>query len=100
MQPNNQDMQGKDPELWELAKKRVDFRSHLMTYLVMVPFFWLVWWFTGGDNNDGNGFPWAVWPTLGWGIGVFFHYLGVYVFESRNQVEREYDKLQREKNLK
>jgi hypothetical protein len=99
MQPNNQDMQGKDPELWEQAKKRVDFRSHLTTYLVMVPFFWLVWWFTDG-NDSYRDLPWAVWPTAGWGIGVFFHYLSVYVFENSNQVEKEYDKLHRERKLK
>lgn len=97
MQQDNQEIQGKDPQLWEMAKKRVDFRSHLLTYLVMVPFFWLVWWFTGGKHY-GGGLPWPVWPTAGWGIGVLFHYLGVYVFDNNNQVEREYDKLKRSKN--
>ncbi len=87
----------KDPELWEVAKKRASFKSHLLTYLVMVPFFWLIWWFTNGRNGD-LGLPWPIWPTAGWGIGVFFHYLGAYVFHKENQVDREYQKLLRERN--
>ncbi|HYJ38742.1 MAG TPA: 2TM domain-containing protein [Chitinophagaceae bacterium] len=86
----------KNPELWEQAKKRADFKSHFFTYLAMVPFFWIVWLLTGADNSNG-GFPWPVWPTAGWGIGVLFHYLGVYVFEKYNLVEREYEKLERER---
>ena len=87
----------KDPELWELAKKRADFKSHFATYLVLTPFFWLVWLLTGSDTSD-YGFPWPIWPTFGWGIGVVFHYLGVYVFHKYNMVEKEYEKLTREKN--
>jgi hypothetical protein len=87
---------GRDPQLWEIAQRRASFKSHFLIYLVMVGFFWLIWWFTGA-HTGGMGLPWAVWPTLGWGLGVFFHYLGAYVFKE-NQVDREYEKLMREKN--
>jgi hypothetical protein len=91
----NYNTEDKDPRLWEMAKKRAGFKSHLFTYLAMVPFFWLIWWFTGTDVDDSK-LPWPVWPTAGWGIGVFFHYLGAYVFKE-NAVEKEYGKLLREK---
>ena len=82
----------KDPELWELAKKRASFKSHLAVYIVMNIFFWLLWYFSG--QKDGNDrFPWPVWPMLGWGIGVVFHYLGAYVYPKNNSVESEYQKL-------
>jgi hypothetical protein len=93
---SNTNAPGKDPELWEIAKKRASFKTHLLTYLVMVPFFWLVWWFTGGKTY-GVGIPWPVWPMGGWGLGLFFHYLGAYVIPRSTSVEREYEKLQRNK---
>jgi hypothetical protein len=94
MQNSNQTTQGRDPELWEIAKRRAGFKSHLATYLIMVPFFWLIWWFSGAYAG-GAGLPWAIWPTFGWGVGLFFHYMGAYVFHRDNQVQREYDKLKR-----
>ena len=87
----------KDPELWELAKKRVGFKSHLITYLLMIPFFWLIW-FLAGSHVGRSGLPWAVWPTAGWGVGVLFHFLGVYVFSKYSLVEGEYENLVRNKN--
>ncbi len=86
----------KDPELWELAKKRAGFKSHLSTYLIIVPFFWVIWYLTGRDHSSG-GFPWAIWPTVGWGVGLFFHFMGAYVFHKNTMVDREYDKLLRNK---
>ena len=86
----------KDLELWELAKKRAGFKSHLLTYLGMIPFIWLVW-FLNGQHYGNSGFPWPVWPMAGWGIGLLFHFLGVYVFHKYNLVESEYHKLVREK---
>jgi len=97
MQEYNTGATGKDPELWELAKKRAGFKSHFITYLVMVPFFWLIWWFTGAHTSGGINWPWPIWPTAGWGVGLFFHYLGAYVFHKENSVEREYEKLKRER---
>ena len=88
----------KDPELWEQARKRAEFKSHFTTYLAMVPFFWIIWLLTGA-RISGSGIPWPVWPSAGWGIGVLFHYLGVYLFEKYNSVEKEYDKLVRRKEV-
>lgn len=87
---------GKDPQLWEIAQRRASFKSHIAIYFVMVAFFWIIWWFTGARTN-GMGLPWPVWPTAGWGLGVFFHYLGAYVFK-KSQVDKEYEKLIRERN--
>ena len=86
----------KDPELWELAKKRIGFKSHFFTYMAMVPFFWLIWLLTGAERTD-TGLPWPVWPMTGWGIGLLFHFLGVYVFHKYNLVEKEYDRLVRDR---
>ena len=79
-----------DKQLRELAKKRVEFRTHLMVYLVMNGVMWLIWWFTG------QGYPWPIWPTAGWGIGLLFHYLLDYRRSTLFSEEEEYNRLKKE----
>lgn len=50
------------------------FRIHLLVFVLAVPAIWLVWHLTS------TGYPWPVWSTPAWAIGILFHYLGVYVF--------------------
>ncbi len=81
-----------DRELWRIAKKRVGFKRHLATYIVINSFLWLLWYFTD-RNEDQAGVPWPIFPMLGWGIGVMFSFLGAYVFIKHNAIEKEYEKL-------
>lgn len=85
----------KDRELWRLAKKRVGFKRHLATYLVMNTFFWIIWYITDHkeDDMESGGIPWPVFPMLGWGIGVMFSYLKAYVFTKHDSIEKEFQKL-------
>ncbi len=84
----------KDAHLWEIAKKRASFKYHLVSYIVFNAFFWVIWAFTGQDSYHGySGLPWPVWPMMGWGIGLLFHFLGAYVFHGENSAEKEYEKL-------
>ena len=92
MSYNLQTPSGKDPELWELAKRRADFKKHFPAYLVMSVFFWVLWFVTGNRFHHG-GVPWPVWPMLGWGIGVVFHYMSAYGALQDDSAEREYQKL-------
>jgi hypothetical protein len=82
----------KDKQLWEIAQKRASFKSHLITYVLVNTFLWILWAINGAKFYSG-GIPWPVWPTLGWGIGIVSHYLGAYVYPKSNSVEREYEKL-------
>jgi Domain of unknown function (DUF1707)/2TM domain len=43
---------------------------HATTYLVVIGLLWLIWLVTGA------GYPWPIWPMLGWGIGVIGHHRG------------------------
>lgn len=92
-------MENRDEKLWKLAEARVGFRRHLSTYLVVNVVVWLLWFFSGtGGNSYGNFFlPWPTWMTFGWGIGIVLHFLGVYVNNSINAVDREYEKLKKQK---
>lgn len=79
----------KDKELWKIAKKRVGFKRHLATYLIVNATLWLLWLFTDSKSD----FPWPIWPMFGWGIGLAFSYRDAYVHPSSNAVEKEYEKL-------
>jgi hypothetical protein len=92
--------EGKDPALWEIAQKRASFKTHALTYIIVNLFLWGIWYFTGNGNNEfdldnwrGHHYPWPIWTTLGWGIGLAFHFAAAYVFPKANAVEREYEKL-------
>jgi hypothetical protein len=82
----------KDQELWKIAKKRVGFKSHLASYIVINSFLWLLWFFTD-KNEDHAGIPWPIFPMLGWGVGLMFSFLRAYVFITHNAIEKEYNKL-------
>ena len=86
-----------EEQIYEEAKKRVEekkgFRIHVIVYLCVNTMLALIWWFTGA------GFPWFVFPLGGWGIGLLFHGLGVYVFSRRSDrraIEREAEEIRRE----
>ena len=81
----------KEKELWRLAKKRVGFKRHFATYLLVNAFFWCIWLMD--DNKHEETFPWPLWSMLGWGIGVAFDFIGAYVAPKNNAVEKEYEKL-------
>lgn len=55
-----------------LREKKIDFKRHLRTYLVM-SFFFIALNTLGGSHNF-----WAIWPILGWGIGVAMQALSLY----------------------
>ena len=91
--------QGRDPQLMELARRRASFKYHLFSYLLVNTFLWILWFISSGRNTYASAFPWPLYPMLGWGIGLFSHYVGAYVFPKQNLVEREYEKLIAQKNI-
>lgn len=106
MSHNQPAPEGKDPILWEIAQKRASFKSHVVSYLIVNVFLWGIWFFSSGHHHwdmvdldviDGGNFPWPIWPTLGWGIGLAFHFAGAYIFPHANSVESEYEKLKNKK---
>ena len=75
-----------EDEVRQKARRRAQhefgFYIHLVSYLVSVAIMALI-------NLLTTSFPWFVFPTLGWGIGVFSHYVAV--FGSRYLKERVFD---------
>jgi hypothetical protein len=63
-------------EIVERARKRVKekkgFYAHLTSYLIVMAFLTILNLLTAPATW------WVVWPALGWGIGLAFHYFGVF----------------------
>jgi len=60
-----------ETDLRTIATRRVrakrEFYMHASTYLIVNLALAGVWLLTGG------GYPWFLWPLIGWGTGVLFH---------------------------
>jgi hypothetical protein len=87
---------GGDEDLRDLAMKRVkerrDFQVHLVAYVVVNLFLWGVWAITSGVGS----YPWPLWVTLGWGIGVVLNAWGVMRRPiTPADIDREIDRISR-----
>ena len=67
----------RDPEQEALRRARrragaiTGFYAHLLWYLSVIGLLALI-------NLMTTGYPWFLWPALGWGIGLFSHYMAVF----------------------
>lgn len=89
-----------EEEIYQKARKRVEekkgFYSHLAVYIVVNGMLVVIWALT----SHGEGHPWFVWPMGGWGIGLVFHGLSVFLFGKetgweRSEVEKEAEKIRK-----
>lgn len=88
-----------EEEIRSLAKSRVEkkkgFFIHLLIYLVINAMLFVIWAVTGSQ------FPWFVFPLAGWGIGLLFHGLDVFVFPQagsdweQKEIRKEMDRLRK-----
>ena len=71
-------------------KKRRDFRSHLLVYILVNTFVVVIWVLT-----DPHGFFWPVFPIAAWGIGVIMNAWDVYGRQeiTEEDIHREMDRL-------
>lgn len=85
-----------DAELRRLAIRRADmklaFRSHLMAYVLVNAGLVAI------NLLTSPGYFWAIWPMLGWGIGLGAHAASVYMNGEGMRdrlIEEELEKLRR-----
>jgi len=88
-----------EKELYEKARKRVEekkgFYTHFAVYILVNILLVIIWAFPAG-----GGYPWFLWPLGGWGIGILFDFLRVFVFSQqtewdRRQIDKEVEKLRK-----
>ncbi|NEX14928.1 MAG: hypothetical protein C1941_09595 [Prosthecochloris sp.] len=89
-------------ELYEKAKKKVDarlgFSIHLIVYILVNAFLIFI------NMRTSPEYSWFIWPLIGWGIGLLFHGLGVFVFTGEpaykeRMIEKEMKKESSKKRL-
>jgi fatty acid desaturase len=87
-----------EEEIYRQAMKRVEekkgFYVHFAVYIIVNIILVIIWAATGA------GYPWFLFPLGGWGIGILFHFLGVFVFSrqtdwERRAVEKEAERLRK-----
>ena len=70
-----------NPEAYEEAKKRVEakigFYVHLAVYLGVNVLLIVI------NLTTSPRYLWFIWPLFGWGIGLFFHGMSIFVFSGR-----------------
>ena len=67
-------------EQWTQRQRR-EFNSHLTTYCIINGFLFMVNMITGPRAL------WVIWPIMGWGLGLAFHYVNAF-FMADEKVER------------
>ena len=88
-----------EQEIYQEAKRRVEekkgFFVHFSVYILVNILLVIIW-----AVSSGGGYPWFLWSLGGWGIGIIFHFLGVFVFSrksnwERKEIEKEADRLRK-----
>ncbi|WP_062058740.1 2TM domain-containing protein [Aquimarina longa] len=54
----------------EKVQKMKEFYINLTTYCIVIPFLAIL-----NYKTTGFGIPWVIFPIMGWGIGLTFHYM-------------------------
>lgn len=57
---------------WRFAHKRASFKRHLAAFLIINGMLWAILSLRKGLQTE------MIWFSLGWFIGVFFHFWGTY----------------------
>jgi 2TM domain len=80
------------------AKKRVkakkDFYQHLMSYAIVNLFLFAI------NIITSPSYLWFVFPMLGWGIGLAFHYVGVFGIPGFDILSKEWEEREVERELR
>jgi len=74
-------------EAYRRAKKKVEakfgFYIHVAVYIAVNTLLIII------NLSTSTPYFWPKWPLIGWGIGVFFHALGVFVFSGGSAIKEQ-----------
>ena len=76
------------------VKAKKEFYEHFSIYVVMSIFFIVL------NLLTSSGHLWFMWPILGWGLGVFFHYLDVFGIPGVGNLSKEWEEEAIQEELK
>jgi hypothetical protein len=93
-----------DRELYVEARRRVvarkNFYIHLVVYILVNALLIAIWATTDVKVPEVK-IPWFIYPLVGWGIGILFHFLAVFVFSASNgwekrAIEKEVERMKKD----
>lgn len=74
-------MESHDKESYRKAKKRLEdvkgFYTNLISYIIVNVFLFIL------NLVFTPGTWWFIFPLVFWGIGVVFHFLGIFIFDNK-----------------
>ena len=77
----------KNQEAHQRAKKKVEakigFYIHLSVYIAVNILLIII------NLSTSTEYYWFKWPLIGWGIAVFFHAMGVFVFSGKSAIKEQ-----------
>jgi 2TM domain len=75
----------------ERLKKKRDFKTHVLIYVLVNAFLIVIWAVTSG----GDTLFWPIFPILGWGVGLAANAWDVYGRKpiTEDEIRREQDRL-------
>lgn len=74
----------------KIAKNKISFIRHLITYIAVILVLALINNITHADRQ------WWLWVALFWGIGVFFNFLNAFIFKGGGLKKLEEEMTQKE----
>ena len=80
-----------EEKMWKMAEKRISFKRHLFTYIIVNAILIGLWYFSDYKDGDTSGY-WFVYPLFGWGIGLAFNYWAAYR-DDIGAIDKEYKKI-------
>lgn len=75
------------------VKKKKEFYEHLNAYIGVNLFLFLL------NAVTAFGHWWFIWPLMGWGIGLFFHYLDVFGMPFTGVLDEDWEERQLRREL-
>lgn len=84
------DPEGLHEQALRRVKKRRDLHTHAFVYLILNVVLWGIWAVVGATS-----YPWPLWVSLGWGVGLVFNAWDVYVRQpiTEDEIRSEMDRL-------
>ncbi len=76
------------------VKERKDFYQHLMSYAIVNTFLFAL------NIITSPGYLWFVFPLMGWGVGLAFHYVSVFGIPGFDILSKEWEERELEKELR
>ncbi|MCF8112087.1 MAG: 2TM domain-containing protein [Desulfobacteraceae bacterium] len=84
-------------EAYQRAEKRVKakfgFLIHLTIYIIVNIMLIII------NLNTSPQYLWFKWPLIGWGIGLFFHAVGLFTFSGGSALKKRWIEKEMKKEL-